>query len=185
MSTFATFVMLVTVVVVFLVVISKNKRSTSMPALRVRYQQAKEFTENLRAAERTYADDPGQLPIIKSDYLALLTAFEKLLTWVDAVPEAYDTDFRRNLPGSSLDGSLVPPDIAGRIGQARRFLQNHDATAVMGHCILQNINGCLNLVRHDAPAGETLKSIAQVVARIASGDIRPSSARAHPGREIT
>ena len=141
--------------------------------MRDRYYLAKEFAEGLCRAEQVYANDLSRLPINKSDYLALLSAFEKLLGYVDEVPAAYDTDFRRNLLGGGLDG-LVVPDMTGRIDQARRYLTNHEAIAAAGESIIQNINACLRLMPHDADVDDILKSVQVVVMRAASGVIRPA-----------
>jgi len=143
--------------------------------LRARYIFTKEFFVALHSAEQVYANDPGRLPINKADYLALLNGFECLLSSVKEVPTAYDTDFRRNLPGGGIDGLAVVPDILGRIDQARRYLRDHEATAQAGEALLQNINACLNLVdARDFKVDATLDSIAEIIKRIASGVIRPA-----------
>lgn len=141
--------------------------------LRQRYYLAKEFAEGLCSAEQVYANDLNRLPINKSDYLAMLNAFEKLLGYVEEVPAAYDTDFRRNLLGGGLDG-LVVPDMTQRIDQARRYLTQHEASAAAGQSILQNINACLGLIPHDADVDDILKSVRVVVMRVASGVVRPA-----------
>lgn len=140
--------------------------------LRAQYHFAREFTEALRTAEQVYANDPGKLPIKKTDYLTLLDSFESLLSWVPEIPGAYDTDFRRNLPGGGIDGLEVLPNMAERINQARRYLAGHEATATAGQCIVQNIDACLGLIPHDANVEDTLKSMEPTVLRIASGVIR-------------
>lgn len=154
-----------------------NLSGDNRQELRARYYLAKEFTEGLRIAEQVYANDLGRLPICKSDYLAMLSAFEKLIFCVEEVPAAYDTDFRRNLLGSGLDG-LAVPDMTTRIDQARRYLMDHEATAAGGEAILQNINACLRLIPHDADVNDILKSVQDVVLRVASGVIRHAQTNA-------
>ena len=51
------------------------------------------------------APNPNQ-PISKDNYLAMLNIFGQLVP-LAAIPDAYDTDFRRNLPGSGLSGFQV------------------------------------------------------------------------------
>jgi hypothetical protein len=141
--------------------------------LRVRYYLAKELTEGLRGAEHVYDNDPGRLPISKDDYLVLLNAFEKLIARVETIPAAYDTDFRRNLPGGGLDG-LQAPDMSGRIASARQYVKEYQATAAAGKSIIQNIDACLHIMPHDANIDTILKSLKAVVMRVASGVVRPA-----------
>ena len=65
-----------------------------------------------------------------------------------------------------------------RIDQARRYFMDHEATAAAGGAILQNINACLRLIPHDADVDDILKSVQDVVLRVASGVIRHAQTNA-------
>jgi hypothetical protein len=140
--------------------------------LQARYQFAKQFTDNLQAAETVYANDPGKLAIFKSDYLAFLDAFEALLSHIDPIPGEFDTDFRRNLPGGGSAGLKVAETLKERIAQARQYVQSNEATAVAGQCILQNIDACLCLLPSNANVDQPLQNIDPIVTRVATGVIR-------------
>ncbi len=130
------------------------------------------FTAALATAKAVYAADDGREPIRQTDYLKLLELFESLLGLTTTLPDALDTDLRRNLPGTGMDGIEASVDLRGRIGQARRFLDTHPATAAMGAGVVQNIDACLGIVPAGAPL-EALKSAAlPLLASIGAKNIR-------------
>ncbi|NHZ60907.1 hypothetical protein [Massilia genomosp. 1] len=130
------------------------------------------FAAALATAKAVYAADEGREPIRQTDYLKLLELFESLLGLTTTVPHALDTDLRRNLPGTGMDGIDASVDLRGRIGQARRFLDTHPATAAMGAGVLQNIDAGLGIVPAGAPL-EALKSASlPLLASIGAKNIR-------------
>lgn len=140
--------------------------------LEQQYHESVEFIEKLGAAQQAYENDPGEQPISKSDYLAFLNTFETLITQVSEVPQEYDTDFRRNLPGGGINGLAVAPNISARITQARQYLETNAVTVVAGACILQNIDGALRLLPQGPGVSSALQAIYPTMNRVASGTIR-------------
>lgn len=152
---------------------NKTRRGApAAPATSPASGAVRDFGAALATAKAVYAADDVREPIRKTDYLKLLELFESLLGSATAVAPALDTELRRNLPGTGMDGIEASVDLRGRIGQARRFLDTHPATAAMGAGVLQNIDACLGLV----PAGaqvEALKSAAlPLLASIGAKSIR-------------
>lgn len=84
----------------------------------------------------------GKEAISEDDYLALLCAFEKLAD-VTTIPESYETDFRRNLPGGSglLEGTYdeVVGTLKQKISSARKFAEDKPLYPSQGEFIVQNL----------------------------------------------
>ncbi|NHZ42420.1 hypothetical protein [Massilia aquatica] len=151
---------------------NKSKRSAAAAPAGTPAPAPAGFAAALATAKAVYAADEGREPIRQTDYLKLLELFESLLGLTTTVPDALDTDLRRDLPGTGMDGIDASVDLRGRIGQARRFLDTHSATAAMGAGVLQNINACLGIVPAGAPL-EALKSAAlPLLASIGAKNIR-------------
>lgn len=102
------------------------------------------WQQQLTAVRNIYrnASNPNQ-PISKANYLAMLNAFRVLVQSAE-VSGAYDTDFRRNLPGGGLSELQVPP-LPQRITDAETFAKNNPLYPVAGEGIAENIRAILEL----------------------------------------
>lgn len=92
------------------------------------------------------AKDPNAA-ITQANYLAMLGAFSTLVP-LATISDAYDTDFRRNLPGGGLSGFDVVP-LAKRISDAQVFAIANPVYPVTGEGIAENLLALLHLL----PAG--------------------------------
>lgn len=89
------------------------------------------------------APNPSQ-PISLANYQAMLSAFGSLVSLV-TIPDTYDTDFRRNLPGGGLSGFQVVT-LQQRIADAVSFANANPVYPPAGEGIAENISVILGLV---------------------------------------
>lgn len=113
------------------------------------------------------APNPNQ-PIANTNYLAMLHAF-RLLVPMATISGAYDTDFRRNLPGGGLSG-LELPSLSQRIANAETFAKNNPLFPTAGEGIAENIRAICNLVTPSA-ADTILSPLQPVLQNILSGNL--------------
>lgn len=106
----------------------------------------------LTAVREAYRKGPNpSQPISKANYLAMLHAF-RLLVPLATISGAYDTDFRRNLPGGGLSGLQVLP-LSQRITDAETFANNNPVYPAAGEGIAENIRAILGLLGPGAAQG--------------------------------
>lgn len=106
----------------------------------------------LAAVRDAYRDAHNKnQPISKQNYLAMLDAFRSLVPSA-TINEAYDTDFRRNLPGGGLSGFEVPP-LLHRIKDAEAFANNNSLYPAAGEGIAENLRAILALTAPGAAQG--------------------------------
>ena len=113
------------------------------------------------------APNPNQ-PISKDNYLAMLNIFGQLVP-LAAIPDAYDTDFRRNLPGSGLSGFQVV-SLLQRIEDAKTFANNNPLYTTAGEGIAENIRAILDLIPSGA-AKNILNPLQSTVQNILGGNL--------------
>lgn len=146
--------------------------STNSEKLRARYYLAKEVTDELRLVGQAYINCSSTPYINKDNYLSLIGVFEKLAAWIKEIPGFREADFLRNLPVAGRRGSEVMPDIDSHIIRERKFIMENEATATMGYYAIQNIDACLNLLPHDAPVDDVMKSLNIILKRIGAEDVK-------------
>lgn len=149
-----------------------KKRPESPAELRRRYCAADEFIQLLEKTEATYGVDESDIPIRTKDYLVLLGAFGQLLAFVDNLPEAYDTDFRKNLPAGGWRGLETLPDMNERLQDVREFVARNSVYARTGESLARNLNAVLGLVRPDDKVDVLIEEVTPLLRTIAAGDIR-------------
>ena len=122
----------------------------------------------LTAVRNSYrnASNPNQ-PISKANYLAMLEAFRLLVSSTN-ISGAYDTDFRRNLPGGGLSGLQVP-SLPQRITDAEMFASNNLLYPAAGEGIAENIRAIIDLTAQDT-AQEVLGPLQDTFQKILDGN---------------
>lgn len=107
------------------------------------------FLTDVRNAYRN-APNPNQ-PIVLANYLNMLQAFRQLVPLAN-ISEAYDTDFRRNLPGGNLSGFEIP-SMLQRITDAEKFANNNPVYPAAGEGVAENIRAILDLIPQGSAQG--------------------------------
>lgn len=106
----------------------------------------------LTEVRNAYRNSPNpSQPISQANYLAMLYAFRTLVP-LATISWAYDTDFRRNLPGGGLSGLQDLP-LPQRITDAEMFANNNPLYSAAGEGIAENIRAILELVSPGAAQG--------------------------------
>jgi len=107
-------------------------------------------------------------PISQVNYLEMLNAF-RMLVPLASISEAYDTDFRRNLPGGGLRGFEVPP-LLQRIDDAETFAKMNDLYSPAGEGVAENIRAIIQLVPPNT-ASKVLAPLIGTLQKILNGSL--------------
>lgn len=103
------------------------------------------WQQQLTAVRDAYRKAPNQnVPISQSNYLVMLSAFGALVP-LAKISSAYDTDFRRNLPGDGLSGLKVV-SLTERIADAKTSATTSPLYPSAGEGIAENIRAILELL---------------------------------------
>lgn len=107
--------------------------------------------------------------ISREQYLAMLTAFDGLVSLIGEIQTAYDTDFRRNLPGGGRSFPQVP-SLSESIAHARAHALENDLFVKAGEGIAENLRAVLRFVE-PADAARVLAPLNPVFANILAGNL--------------
>lgn len=106
----------------------------------------------LTAVRNAYRNAPNpDQAISQANYMAMLHAFQSLVP-LATISEAYDTDFRRNLPGGGLSGFQIL-SLVQRISDAEKFANNNPLYPAAGEGIAENMRAILGLIAPGAADG--------------------------------
>lgn len=106
----------------------------------------------LTAVRDAYRNAPNpNLPISQTNYIAMLSVFGALVSLAN-ISGAYDTDFRRNLPGGGLSGLKVV-SLPQCIADAATFAHTNPVYPAAGEGIAENIRAILGLLAPGAAQG--------------------------------
>jgi len=126
----------------------------------------------LSLAKDAYNKDAGKEPIRQSDYSAYLGAFEHIVQVLN-ISDAYDSDFRRNLPAGGWRGLREAPTLIDRIADVREFLRSNAVYSPTGAAILDNLCACVHISeQQDVDVRSILVSLESTLARAARNDLR-------------
>lgn len=129
------------------------------------------FQKVLSGARVVYAADHSNDPIDKADYKVLLGACRALVAQVH-VPNAYDTDFRRNLPAGGWRGLQAPDTVAERIQDVYEYLEKHPVYALDGQSLIDNLLACVDLSTSRVNLDVLFAPIMPTLAKIQAGNVR-------------
>jgi hypothetical protein len=110
-----------------------------------------DWEEATKRLKNQFASMDGDTEIDKDDYLRMLEAFQNLVRKAKDIPESFDTDFRRNLPGGGMRGiegryeDLVPP-LTERIEDAIQYARVRPIYPLAGEMLVENIRAILKFV---------------------------------------
>lgn len=129
----------------------------------------------LTSVRNAYRNAPnGNQTISTTNYLALLDAFDQMVSIAPQIPPGYETDFRRNMPGGSARIEGTYEEVVGTLAQsiigARKFAQGSPLYPVAGDCMAENLRAILRLVPQSS-ISPILTPIQPVLNSIAGGNL--------------
>lgn len=129
-----------------------------------------ELLTSVRDAYRNAVD--GNQPISSDNYLKLLAAFGALAE-VTSFNEAYENDFRRNIPGGSrLEGSYdeVVGTLTQKISAAKKFAGSNPLYPAFGEGVAQNLIAIASLASSES-TNQILSPMQNLLEDIAKGKL--------------
>lgn len=135
------------------------------------HPRADVYKKALLGARAAYVADDSSDPINKATYKVLLGAYSQLVAQV-RVPDACDSDFRRNLPAGGWRGMEVPDTMAERIQDVHEYLEKHHVYALGGQSVIDNLLACVDLSTSRVDLDALFAPILPTLAKIQAGNIR-------------
>lgn len=128
--------------------------------------------QKLLAAKKVYDEDNGNDPIRRSDYLAVLDAFESIVVKVQVL-DSYETDFRKNLPAGGWRGLEVAPTLKDRIDDVREFARSRPVHSPAGAALLANLIACVQLCAgQGVDVQGVISALEPMLVRVGRGELR-------------